>query len=480
MKITLRDYQQRSVDEIRYAMQCGHRSVLFVLPTGGGKTVIFSYITESAAIKGNRVLILVHRQELVEQTSSTLANIGVDHGIIANGWKQDLSHGVQVASVATLARRLHRFDPNFFQLVVIDEAHHAVAGTWEAVLAHFGDAKQLGVTATPERLDGHGLGNMFSIMIEGPQVLELEQAGHIVPAKYFGHPDHIEAVLPKKGDEFDLDALEEEALTRKALDSPVEQYKARLDGQTAVAFCLTVAHAEMLADSFCMAGIPSVVLDGRLSKTVRRQRLQALAEGKIKIITSCMVISEGFDLPSVGGCILVRPTMSLALHLQQIGRCLRPAPGKTHATILDMVGNTKRHGFHIMEREWSLEDQERKEKLSVKQCPDCYAILPISTTVCKEWDNVKNQECGHVFGNGPQELKPLEEAGDVIVVELDQSQIRLKRRSEELEADTLEALQELGRQRGYKPGWAYYRHKARQIKRGSRSTTHQADSWSRP
>ena len=386
----------------------------------------------------------------------------------------------RVASVATLARRLHQFDPAFFQLIVIDEAHHAVAGTWEATLAHFDNAMRLGVTATPERLDGHGLGNMFSIMIEGPQALELEEAGHIVPAKYFGHPGREDEVLPTKGDEFDLDALEEEALTHRALDSPVQQYKARLNGQTAVAFCLTVAHAEMLADSFCMAGIPSVVLDGKLSKTVRRQRLQALAEGKIKVITSCMVISEGFDLPSVGGCLLVRPTMSLALHLQQIGRCLRPAPGKTHATIIDMVGNTMRHGFHIIERDWSLADQERKETLSVKECPDCYAILPISTTVCKEWDHAKDRECGHVFSKGPRELKPLEEAGDVIVVELDQNQIRLKRRSEELEADTLEALQELGRQRGYKPGWAYYRHKARQIKRSPSSAAHSPDTWSRP
>ena len=480
MKIQLRDYQQKSVDEIRYAMQCGHRSVLFVLPTGGGKTVIFSYITESAAIKGNRVLILVHRQELVEQTSRTLADIGVDHGIIANGWKQDLSHGVQIASVATLARRLHQFDPAFFQLIVIDEAHHAVAGTWEATLAHFDNAMRLGVTATPERLDGHGLGNMFTVMIQGPQARELQDAGHLAPAKYFGHPGREDEVLPVRGDEFDMDALEKEALTRRALDSPVKQYKAYLSGETAVAFCLTVAHAEMLADSFCIAGIPSVVLDGKLSKTVRRQRLQALAEGKIKVITSCMVISEGFDLPSVGGCLLVRPTMSLALHLQQIGRCLRPAPGKTHATIIDMVGNTMRHGFHLDEREWSLDDREKKEALTVKECPDCYAILPITTTVCKEWDHAKDRECGHVFSKGPRELKPLEEAGDVIVVELDQNQIRLKRRSEELEADTLEALQELGRQRGYKPGWAYYRHKARQIKRSSSSATHQADSWPRP
>ena len=479
MKITLRDYQQKSVDEIRYAMQCGHRSVLFVLPTGGGKTVIFSYITESAAIKGNRVLILVHRQELVEQTSRTLADIGVDHGIIANGWKQDLSHGVQIASVATLARRLHQFDPAFFQLIVIDEAHHAIAGTWEKILDHFDSAKQLGVTATPERLDGHGLGNMFTVMIQGPQARELQDAGHLAPAKYFGHPDREDEVLPVRGDEFDMDALEKEALTRRALDSPVKQYKAYLSGETAVAFCLTVAHAEMLADSFCIAGIPSVVLDGKLSKAVRRQRLQALAEGKIKVITSCMVISEGFDLPSVGGCLLVRPTMSLALHLQQIGRCLRPAPGKNHAIIIDMVGNTMRHGFHLDEREWSLDDREKKEALTVKECPDCYAILPITTKVCKEWDHVKKRECGHVFGKGPREIKPLEEAGDAIVVELDPVLVRLVRREQEREARTLEALQELGKQRGYKPGWAYIKHKERQIKRSSSSTAHSPNTWPR-
>lgn len=474
MKIKLRDYQQKAVDEIRYAMQCGHRSVLFVLPTGGGKTVIFSYITESAAIKGNRVLIVVHRQELVEQTSRTLSDIGVDHGIIANGWTQDLSHGVQIASVGTLARRLHRFEPSFFLLIVIDEAHHAVAGTWGKILKHFDKAKQLGVTATPERLDGKGLGGMFTVMVQGPSAQELQDAGHLAPAKYFGHPDRNNNPLPIRGNEFDLDALEKEALTRKSLDSPVQQYKARLNGQTAVAFCLTVAHAEMLADSFCIAGIPAVALDGKLSKTVRRKRIQALAEGKINVLTSCMVISEGFDLPSVGGCILLRPTMSLALHLQQIGRCLRPAQDKTYATILDIVENTKRHGFHLEEHEWSLDGKkkEKKETLDVKECPDCYAILPVNTKTCPE--------CQHVFDPDSLELKTLEEAGDVIVVELDQKQIRLTRKAEERAARTLEALQELGRQRGYKPGWAFYRHKERQLKRGSRSTTHSSDSWPRP
>jgi DNA repair protein RadD len=162
MTPTLRPYQHQAIAEIRQAYRIdGHRSVLFVLPTGGGKTVVFSHIAEQAAARGNRICVLVHRQELLRQASASLSSLGVRHGLIAANRSMDLSQPVQVASVQTLARRLHRIPADYFQLLVIDEAHHSNAGTWAKVLQHFASARVLGVTATPCRSDGEGLPKMF-------------------------------------------------------------------------------------------------------------------------------------------------------------------------------------------------------------------------------------------------------------------------------------------------------------------------------
>ena len=168
--MNLRPYQQQLINDIRLQYQLGHKSVLAVLPTGGGKTVCFSYIAQQASIKGNRVCVLVHRVELLDQASRSMP---VPHGRISAGKGMDLSHTVQVASVQTLARRLHLLPRDFFQLLVVDEAHHTSAGTWAKVIQHFHAAKLLGVTATPIRSDGRGLGEHYQAMVQGPTAQQL-------------------------------------------------------------------------------------------------------------------------------------------------------------------------------------------------------------------------------------------------------------------------------------------------------------------
>lgn len=431
----------------------GKASVLFVLPTGGGKTVCFSYITERAAVLGNRVCILVHRQELVDQTSRTLHEIGVDHGVIAAGYRQDLSRGVQVASVQTLARRLHTVPAEFFQLLVIDEAHHAVAGSWAKVIDHYSQAKILGVTATPERLDGRGLGDKFEAMVQGPDAAWLTDEGYLAPATYFVPPGMgIDwAGLKHRGGDIDeRDAARAIMASSQAVAGPVTQYLARLQRQTAIAFCCTVEHAELVARGFNEAGIPAAVLDGTLDKATRRRRIQQLATGELKVITSCQVISEGTDVPSVGGCLLLRPTDSLSLYLQQVGRCLRPAPGKTRAIILDMVGNVGKHGFHTDPREWTLEGRKKRDASkapSVKECPGCFAALPSAARECPE--------CGHVFAP-PERDDAEEQLGTALLVEVteeEKQRIAQERRRQVSQARTREELEEIAAERGYKPRW---------------------------
>jgi superfamily II DNA or RNA helicase len=396
--MNLRPYQQQLVTDIRLQYQLGHRKVLMVLSTGGGKTCIFSHIAQAAAKKGNRVLIAVHRQELLDQACRSLP---MAHGVIAANRAMDLSAAVQVASVQTLARRLHKLPRDFFQLVIIDEAHHSNAGTWARTLEHFHQAHLLGVTATPCRGDGRGLGDYYQAMVEGPSAAWLTDNGYLAPARVLAPPGFDTTGLRKRMGDFDTREAEHRIGT--IMGDCLSHYRKHLEGQTAIAFCCSVAHAEAVARLFMGAGIPAASIDGSMTSEQRRDLLQALGTGRIKVLTSCALIGEGVDVPSVGGCILLRPTASTSLHLQMIGRCLRPSPGKAAAVVLDHVGNTLRLGHHLEPREWTLEGlakRDRDKAPSVKVCPQCFAAMASQAKQCGE--------CGHTFAAEVRELQQVD------------------------------------------------------------------------
>ena len=448
--IDLRPYQQQLVNQIRGQYQLGHKSVLAVLSTGGGKTYIFSYIAQQASVKGNRVLILVHRAELLDQASRSLRSMDVAHGLIQAGKAMDLSRTVQVASVQTLARRLHLLPRDFFQLLVVDEAHHTAANQWARVIEHFHKAKLLGVTATPIRSDGRGLGEHYQAMVQGPTAEQLTDQGFLAAAKVLAPPGFDSTGLRKRMGDFDQREAEQRVGT--IMGDCLGHYRRHLPGQTAIAFCCSVAHAEAVADLFQRNGIAAASVDGTMDAAQRRELLQRLAAGDLKVLTSCALIGEGVDVPSVGGCILLRPTASVALHLQMIGRCLRPQPGK-RAVVLDHVGNTLRLGHHLEPREWTLDGikkRDREQAPSVKVCPQCFATSASAVQVCRE--------CGHVFA--PQERRELQQVDGELV----EMAARAKRR-EQSSARDLEALRELAQQRGYKRGWAERVYQARLAKR---------------
>ena len=392
--MNLRPYQQQLVNDIRLQYQLGKRSVLAVLATGGGKTVCFSHIAQAAAKKGNRVLIAVHRAELLDQASRSLP---MSHGIIAANRGMDLSHAVQVASVQTLARRLHLLPRDFFQLVIIDEAHHSNAKQWADTLQHFQQAHLLGVSATPCRLDGQGLGDHYQAMVQGPSAQWLTDNGYLARARVLAPPGFSSDGLRKRMGDFDTKEAEHRVGT--IMGDCFSHYRKHLNGQTAIAFCCSVAHAEAVASLFLSHGVPAASIDGKMTTEQRRDLLQALGIGRIKVLTSCALIGEGVDVPSVGGCILLRPTQSVGLHLQMIGRCLRPSGDKV-AVVLDHVGNTLRLGHHLEEREWTLDGavkRDREQAPSVKVCPVCFATSASAVQVCPD--------CGHVFA--PQETREL-------------------------------------------------------------------------
>lgn len=442
MAINLRQYQQQLITDIRLQYQLGHKSVLAVLPTGGGKTVCFSYIAEQASRKGNRVLVLVHRQELLDQASRSMP---VKHGVIAAGRGMDLSHKVQIASVQTVARRLHLLPRDLFQLLIVDEAHHTTAGTWAKVIEHFDDAKLLGVTATPIRSDGRGLGEHYQCMVEGPTAQQLTSAGYLARAKVLAPPGFEATGLRKRMGDYDTKEAEQRVGT--IMGDCLGHYRKHLSGQTAIAFCCSVAHAEAVAELFNGNGVAAASIDGSMDTANRRQLLADLAIGRIKVLTSCALIGEGVDVPSVGGCILLRPTASVALHLQMIGRCLRPQQGK-RAVVLDHVGNTLRLGHHLELRDWTLDGlkkRDREQAPSVKVCPQCFATSVSAAQVCRE--------CGHVFA--PQERRELKQV-DGQLVEIAMAATRRKR--EQGSAQSLQDLIHLGKSRGYKNPVAWAKH----------------------
>jgi len=375
----LRDYQEASINGIRDSFRQGKRRVLLVLPTGGGKTICFSYIAAGVAKNHKRVLIIAHRRELLRQISKALKTVGVHHAVMTGGYIGIPTAPVVVASVFTLAKRIHRFPAP--DLVIGDEAHHFTPdSSWGKVVQAFPEAKVLGVTATPERLDGKGLGLLFDDMVLGPSVAELTELGFLSPADVYApsKPD-LTSARTRVGDWVvsDLEsAMDKPSITGNA----VTHYRRLADGKRAIAFCVSVKHAKEVAKEFNNAGYRAHHVDGGMKDSDRDDVLKRFESGEVQILTSCDLVSEGFDLPAVEVAIMLRPTKSLSLYLQQAGRAIRISPGKEKTVILDHAGNTAVHGFIDEPREWKLSIGSAREKRdveavpTVRTCPKCFAV----------------------------------------------------------------------------------------------------------
>lgn len=409
--VSLRPYQQELLDGIRSEMRKGHRRIVAIMPTGAGKGTTIAAMVRGAADKGMRTLILAHRAELIDQLSETASRWGVSHGVIAAGRSMDFSQLVQVGSVQTVVRRLDKIPAP--QLIIQDEAHHVLTGnTWGRIINRWPDAYLVGKTATPSRSSGEGLGEghggFFTSMVLGPDTGWLTANGFLAPAKVFSPPGALDAsrMRTRMGD-FRMDDAEAQLQEGGIMGDAVTHYQRHIFPGTAIAFCCSVAHAEAVAEAFVAQGIRARSVDGTMDKTERRKLIEALGTGEVQVLTSCMIISEGTDVPSVSGAILLRPTQSLSLYLQMVGRCLRPAPGKTHAVINDHVGNSLRHGLPSDPREWSLEGRTKKDRDAappVKVCPGCFACIPSAARTCPE--------CDHAFETEVREFAVIE--GDLV------------------------------------------------------------------
>ena len=372
----LRDYQTKAISDLRSSFKQGNKSPLLVMPTGSGKTVVFAEISKALESNKKNVLILVHRKELVDQASDKLEYVDVYHGIIASGYKGQ-ENNIQVASVQTLVRRLEtiEYKPDY---LIIDEAHHAAAGTWQKIINHYKNTYKIGCTATPERLDGKGLGDYFDDMVLGPDTATLIEQGYLAPYKVYAPPFkvNLDKITTRRGDYAKGELVEEMSKT-SIIGDAVEQYKKHADGLPAIAFCVSIKHAEDVKNKFLEAGYKAAIVHGEMKTTERDKAIKGLANGSVQVLTSVDVISEGTDVPVVAAAILLRPTQSLALYLQQVGRILRPQENKT-AIILDHVNSTRTHGFVDDERQWDLNPITKTTRKGVKAvgvetCKQCFA-----------------------------------------------------------------------------------------------------------
>lgn len=428
MTVSLRPYQQQAIDDLRASFAAGKKAPLLVMPTGSGKTYTYSAISEGAAKRGNRIVILEHRKELLRQASCSLGALGVKHQIIAPadkiadirrihvkrlGWPMVARDAhVAVASVQTLIRRLdwlQEFDPD---LIVVDEGDLALASSWARIFAAAPRARKLGVTASPVNTQGVGMDVVYDDLILGPTMRELIEMGALCRPRVFAPAVSFDFTgIAHKGGDIDPSAAAAEQDKPSITGNAVEHYRELAPGRPAIVFCCSVLHAEHVAAEFRGAGFRFEVVTGDMEDDDRDDRIFGLATGKYHGIVTVDVVSRGTDIPVAEVAILLRPTESLALYLQQVGRVLRPAEGKEWGLILDHAGNVERHGMPHYEHEWTLEGRkkgrggkrETDPEARAVQCPTCHGWeVPREVCGCIKADGTK---CEHKFEVQSREIK---------------------------------------------------------------------------
>lgn len=420
--IELRPYQSDVETDIYNAWQSGNSNVLAVLPTGAGKTVLFSKI---ASDEPGASCVIAHRQELVMQISIALARNGVDHRIIAaeKTIKQIIKQHVKelgrnfhnpqspvaVAGVRTLLNRakkgkLDKWLPTV-RLWVQDEAHHVLEGNgWGEAAELFPNARGLGVTATPLRADGAGLGRhadgLFDTMVVGPTMRDLINMGYLTEYRIICPPSNLKRDDLKVGSSGDftqasmINAVGKSSLVAtdgksRVVGDVVSNYLKFANGKLGVTFVPDVKTADMVAAQYNASGVPAKVVHAGTPSDERSRILDEFRERKVLNLVNVDLFGEGFDLPAIEVVSMARPTQSYSLYVQQFGRALRLLAGKDRAIIIDHVGNVDHHRLPDAPREWSLNRRDKRssgnsDATPVRTCTneECFQVYERFKTVC--------------------------------------------------------------------------------------------------
>ncbi len=439
---SLRPYQDELVEQVRKAWRQGYKAPCIVLPCGGGKSCIVAEMARRTTFGGKRVLFLVHRRELVRQICGTFRRWGV------------LMDLCDVMMVQTATRRLKKLKRP--ALIITDENHHSLAQSYKRIYDFFSAVPRVGVTATPVRLNGDGLGDVNDTLIVGVTAKWLIENNCLAPYDYYA-PDvaDLTGLHVSRGDFVAAD-IEKAMIKNTVFGDVVKYYRQLADGKKAVCYCASVKHSQRTADVFNENGISAAHIDGTTPEAERDKVIADFRSGKVQVLCNVDLISEGFDVPDCECAILLRPTKSLTLYIQQSMRCMRYRKGK-RAVIIDHVGNYARHGMPDDDREWSLgkkpkqQKKQQAEQKPVRQCPECFFTFGIipgkKVTHCPH--------CGYEFPAASREPDADETIG---LVKIEGFKLDL---SSPNDCTTYPELLEYAKSHGYKPGWAYYQAKRR-------------------
>lgn len=434
----LRAYQNDVVEQVRQAWRQGYKAPCIVLPCGGGKSCIVAEMARRTTWGGKRVLFLVHRRELVEQIKKTFILWGVDMTLC------------EVGMVQTFTRRLKKLCKP--ALIITDENHHSLAGSYKRIYDYFPDVPRVGVTATPVRLNGDGLGDVNDILIQGVSTKWLIDNNCLAPYDYYA-PDVADLTgLHTQHGDYVASEIEKAMAKNTVFGDVIKYYKQLAYGKKAVCYCASVNHSQATAEAFRNAGISAAHIDGKTPKTERDRIISDFRKGDIVILCNVDLISEGFDVPDCECSILLRPTKSLTLFIQQSMRCMRYRPGK-RAVIIDHVGNYARHGMPDDDREWTLDkkpktprNQQADNSEKVKQCPECFFTFhsppPGHKLFCPR--------CGYEFPSAERKLE-IDSNTELVKVEGFKLDFRTP-----ADCKSYSELLEYAKMHNYKPGWAFY------------------------
>ena len=447
---TLREYQKQTLDKVRAALRRTQR-VLLQSPTGSGKSVMIASMIGGARERGLSAWLICHRRELLDQLSGTLWASGVPHGFIAAG-RSPSDHPVQLCSVQTLVRRLGKLRPP--NLLAVDEAHHASAASYRKILAFANRSWVVGLTATPVRTDGAGLDDLFDDLVEGPSVAWLMERGFLSRYRVLAPPQAIDLTgVRKRAGDFARGELEAVVDQSAVVGDAVSHYQKYLGSRpgtpVCLVYCVSRVHARHVTEAYRQAGVNALYCAGDTPDGERKRIIEGFRHADPAVIVSVDLFGEGLDVPRLDAVQLLRPTQSLGLHLQQIGRALRPDGDKV-ALIMDHVGNTYRHGLPDDEREWSLEGSKKKDGSeesgpAVRGCDKCFSVYSSFLPRCPQ--------CGHEPEVQARKGVPDEVEGEL--EEVDPEEHRRRRKVEEYEAgDDLESWVKLAMERRHKASWA--------------------------
>lgn len=449
MAFEIRDYQAELILSTQQSMIAGNKRILVQSPAGSGKSVTMSEIARLATAKGNHVLFIVHRRELVDQIKGTFKANEVDFNYC------------YVGMVQTVTNRLDKFKHKP-DIILVDEAHHSLAKTYQRIFDYFPNAYTLGFTATPTLLSGKGLGRYYNDMVLGKSVQWLIDNHRLAPFEYYSI------------DLLNHDALKRSSMgdyTSKSIDDAtknvqygdvIEHYRKLADNTKTIIYTHSVEASKRVAQAFNDAGYSARAVDGKTPKLVRQQAMDEFRSGEVTILVNAELYGEGVDVPDCETVVLLRPTESLSLFIQQTMRAMRYQPNK-QATIIDHVGNYLKHGLPNTEHDWTLEDTSKKgntkerpkDLISLTSCPYCFGVIPSGTNPCSL--------CQQIIEVDEKELKKIEaelQAINQFEFQANYQAIRLKQQysnKEESDLLTLEDYYLFAKSRGFKDTWIKFR-----------------------